>query len=330
MPRPLGEALVFEVFLRTAADPAVGNVGSVEATDTTMAWELARDAYGRRDDLVELWVASRADITTAAAADRPRLAARTRMPHRQPAFPMRRREQPRGRTGRPAEPAETTIWAGLADDLFLNSHLLAARLYEFVAIETSLACGSIAQECLVHAGVLAQTAEIARPALDQYFFDRSADRWRPAGIWFAGERCWPTTVASGLLLSVALGLVLVRCGATGDLEQVAVEQAAHLAHWRHAVAGFLADDSMRAAFADRFGRVLRSGADLFGLPPLAADPDTQIEFGHRLAAAGIPADWLASLPSHPQPRGPQWADQLAPLVSELNLVRRTYSREAML
>ncbi|MER6992349.1 hypothetical protein ABT337_22725 [Saccharopolyspora hirsuta] len=326
MPRRLGERQVFEVFTRTTTDQAITNVGSVTAPDAALAWQLAKETCGRRDDLADLWVVSRADIVAADKTDQPRLTARTRMPHRQPAFPMRRREMPRDQAAPPSAPRETrAAWSSLAEDLFLCSHLLAGRLYDFVELETSLAEGSIAQECLAHASVLAELSGAAPTGVDEYFFERSPDRWLPSGIWFRGSRSWSAAVVRGLLLALALELAMNRSHVDGqELRQLAVEQEAHSAHWGRAFAALLADEEIRDELRSDFQQILDVAGDLLGVPPLDTDPDVQAEFADRLVRAGVPDSWLAAWPSSPRPRQRSWSAGIEEVITEVNAVRRTY------
>ncbi|MGW2915937.1 Phenylacetic acid catabolic protein [Streptomyces asoensis] len=91
MPHVPVDTDVYEVFAQTGAGSALSHVGSIVAPRREAAWHLAKETYGRRDDLSRLWVVRRTDMIVSSAGDRTLLAAKTRMPHRQPRFPTTRR-----------------------------------------------------------------------------------------------------------------------------------------------------------------------------------------------------------------------------------------------
>src|SRR4051795_7271949 len=99
MPHVPTDADVYEVFAQSGASTALNHVGSLVSPRRDAAWHLAKETFGRRDDLVKLWVVRRTDMIVSSADDRDLLAAKTRMPHRQPGFPPARRR------ARPAPPA---------------------------------------------------------------------------------------------------------------------------------------------------------------------------------------------------------------------------------
>ena len=54
---------LYEVFIRAKAGLSHQHVGSLHATDATMALQNARDLYTRRNEGVSIWVVKSADIT---------------------------------------------------------------------------------------------------------------------------------------------------------------------------------------------------------------------------------------------------------------------------
>lgn len=85
----------YEVFAQTQPGKPLTHVGSVRAADPILAWQAAKDAFGRRDDLSALWVVPQSAIVTRTAADEPALQARSRAPYRQPGAPIRFRKERR-------------------------------------------------------------------------------------------------------------------------------------------------------------------------------------------------------------------------------------------
>jgi phenylacetate-CoA oxygenase PaaH subunit len=85
----------YEVFAQVQPGKPLAHVGSVRAADPILAWQAAKDAFGRRDDLSALWVVPQSAIVTETEADEPALQARSRAPHRQPGAPIRFRKQRR-------------------------------------------------------------------------------------------------------------------------------------------------------------------------------------------------------------------------------------------
>src|SRR3954454_15924518 len=104
MPKvPTDDPNIYEVFAQSGQSTGLNHVGSLVSPRPEFAWHLAKETYGRRDDLVNLWVARRADLIVSESADRGLLAAKTRMPHRQPGFPTARR---RDRSSAPVASAD--------------------------------------------------------------------------------------------------------------------------------------------------------------------------------------------------------------------------------
>lgn len=60
---PSTEWPVWEIFVRSKNGLEHRHVGSLHATDATMAMENARDVYTRRQEGVSLWVVQSKDIT---------------------------------------------------------------------------------------------------------------------------------------------------------------------------------------------------------------------------------------------------------------------------
>lgn len=54
---------LYEVFIRARAGLSHQHVGSLHATDATMALQNARDLYTRRNEGVSIWVVKSEDIT---------------------------------------------------------------------------------------------------------------------------------------------------------------------------------------------------------------------------------------------------------------------------
>ncbi len=60
---------LWEVFIRSHAGLNHKHVGSVHATDATMALENARDVYTRRQEGISIWVVPSEGITASDPAD---------------------------------------------------------------------------------------------------------------------------------------------------------------------------------------------------------------------------------------------------------------------
>ena len=60
---------LYEVFIRTRGGLDHRHVGSLHATDATMAIEHARDVYTRRQEGVSIWVVRSSDIIASDPAD---------------------------------------------------------------------------------------------------------------------------------------------------------------------------------------------------------------------------------------------------------------------
>jgi ring-1,2-phenylacetyl-CoA epoxidase subunit PaaB len=95
VPAATPAAGAYEVFAQVQAGKPLAHVGSVRAPDPILAWQSARAAFGRRDNLSTLWVVPRSAIVTQTEEDEPGLQARSRAPHRQPGAPIRLRKRRR-------------------------------------------------------------------------------------------------------------------------------------------------------------------------------------------------------------------------------------------
>ena len=60
---------LYEVFIRSKNGLAHKHVGSVHATDSTIALEAARDVYTRRQEGISLWVVASKEITASDPED---------------------------------------------------------------------------------------------------------------------------------------------------------------------------------------------------------------------------------------------------------------------
>lgn len=96
MPAQTPSPGTFEVFLQRGHGQAITHVGSVRGGDPQLAWQAAKEAYGRRDEVTLLWVVPRSAMVTSADEDLPALDAKGRAPHRLPAYPITRRKAREG------------------------------------------------------------------------------------------------------------------------------------------------------------------------------------------------------------------------------------------
>ncbi|MET8159339.1 Phenylacetic acid catabolic protein [Sphaerisporangium sp. NPDC005289] len=114
MPHVPNDPDVYEVFTQNGVGKTLSHVGSIVSPRPDGAWHLAKETYGRRDDLATLWVVRRADMIVSTGDDRDLLAAKTRMPHRQPGFPTaRRRDRSDSSPGADSPPvADSPLVAG--------------------------------------------------------------------------------------------------------------------------------------------------------------------------------------------------------------------------
>ncbi|MEU8199146.1 Phenylacetic acid catabolic protein [Microbispora amethystogenes] len=248
MPHVPADPDVYEVFTQSGPGKTLTHVGSIVSPRPDGAWHLAKETYGRRDDLSSLWVVRRTDMIVSSGDDRDLLAAKTRMPHRQPGYPTARRRDrsasppavasppadacpsadmvspadaapPEPSDSGPAqrrddargagEPGLTDLWLALADDLFVLGNRLGDRIVDYIDLEESLAVGSIGQEALAHAGTILALCGFDQTAADARFFDRAQAQWQ---VSRAVERLtdWPSTVACGLVIAAAVTVLAER------------------------------------------------------------------------------------------------------------------------
>ncbi len=60
---------LWEVFVRSRHGLVHKHIGSVRAVDADMALEHARDVYGRRNEVVSIWVAASCNISASDPAE---------------------------------------------------------------------------------------------------------------------------------------------------------------------------------------------------------------------------------------------------------------------
>ncbi|MEV7504715.1 Phenylacetic acid catabolic protein [Streptomyces sp. NPDC093018] len=384
---PCGGLDVFEVFLQTGSSTQLSHVGSLLATGSEQAWRLARETYARRDDAVRLWVIRRDRVHSAEADGRRLLDAKTRMPYRLPSYPQERRRRRSGlRTPerrrqapsataparRPAtdrslvgKEASGTLWAAMADDLFLHAHRLGEHTVDYTELEEALAVGSIAQEDLAHARTLLALLGWDEQHADTHFFDRPAAQWQPTVLTASprADRVW--SVARGLILAAGTAAALLSAvdalAGTPDhpeadlriaLEAMADEQKLHLAHWASRAA--LYDrPTHRQELTEALTTAAAAAGDLFGMPRPNGLPDTAPghgapalpalspdiltkRFQRLLHGAGLAVGLVPALPCPPRPRANGDSlieDERAALdavLADLRSVRAGYPRGAFL
>lgn len=346
MPHVPTDTDVYEVFAQTGSGSPLNHVGSLVAPRRDAAWHLAKETYGRRDDLFRLWVVRRTDLIVSSADDRGLLAAKTRMPHRQPGFPTTRRrdrsaapdtaapqqqpagaasDDPRGGAG----PAVSPLWLALAEDLFVLGNRLGERIVDYIDLEESLAVGSIGQEALAHAETILTLHGFDASAADAHLFERPQEQWRVSRvIGLLGD--WPSTVVCGLVISAAVS-VLAEERAADEPAFAAIrdEQLVHLDHWRRWARALAAWPETSEEFTRAYADVTHRAGDLFGAGP----QDTPTHALHaRLAAlvgdSGVPG---SRLPHRPVPRAAGTGGRvLADCLARGRLVREHYAPEVFL
>lgn len=92
MPAYYDDEHAYEVFFQLGEGQPLAHTGSVSAPDPMLAWQSAKEVYGRRDDVTVLWVVPRTAVIAQAPEDAIALQARERSPHRQPAQPIKIRK----------------------------------------------------------------------------------------------------------------------------------------------------------------------------------------------------------------------------------------------
>ncbi|MFJ9566431.1 Phenylacetic acid catabolic protein [Streptomyces fuscichromogenes] len=365
MPQVPTDDDVYEVFAQTGTGSALSHVGSLVAPRRDAAWHLAKETYGRRDDLSRLWVVRRGDLIVSTADDRGLLAAKTRMPHRQPGFPTTRR---RDRSAAPEDVGAATLtaaarerpggslperddthgvagraldglWLALADDLFVLGNRLGERIVDYIDLEESLAVGSIGQEALAHAETVLALHGFDGPAADAHFFERPREQWQVSGvIGRLGD--WPSTVACGLVIAAAV-TVLAEEHAAHEPAIAAVrdEQRVHLDHWRRWARALAAWPETSEEFARAYAEVTRSAGDLFGAGPRDVPADAPpgpsaaaAELHGRLATLILDSGGPGShLPDLPVPRAAgSGGSVLADCLAHGRVVREHYAPEVFL
>jgi 1,2-phenylacetyl-CoA epoxidase PaaB subunit len=280
MPHVPTDPDVYEVFAQSGTGTALNHVGSIVA-QRDAAWHLARETYGRRDDLARLWVVRRTDMIVSDGGDRDLLAAKTRMPHRQPGFPTARRRdrsaaappERRDEARGAGEPELADLWLALADDLFVLGGRLGERIVDYIDLEESLAVGSIGQEALAHAGTILVLCGFDQPAADARFFDREQAQWRVSRA-IGRLTDWSSTVACGLVVAAAVTVLAEQTMALEPgvawlpaITAIRDEQLVHLEHWRRWAQALAAWPETRAEFARAYAEVTECAGDMFGARP---------------------------------------------------------------
>ncbi|MFI7407034.1 Phenylacetic acid catabolic protein [Streptomyces sp. NPDC049541] len=349
MPHVPTDTDVYEVFAQTGSGSPLNHVGSLVAPHRDAAWHLAKETYGRRDDLFRLWVVRRTDLIVSSAGDRGLLAAKTRMPHRQPGFPTTRRrdrsaapdtaappQQPAGAasdrsddTRGATDSAPSRLWLALAEDLFVLGNRLGERIVDYIDLEESLAVGSIGQEALAHAETILTLHAFDASAADAHFFERPQEQWRVSRvIGRLGD--WPSTVVCGLVIAAAVS-VLAEGRADDEPAFAAIrdEQLVHLDHWRRWARALAAWPETSDEFTRAFTEVTHCAGDLFGAGPQDAVTDA---LHARLAAlvgdSGVPGSRLPHLPV-PRAAG-TGGSVLSDCLARGRLVREHYAPEVFL
>ncbi|MDN3029382.1 Phenylacetic acid catabolic protein [Streptomyces sp. S.PB5] len=345
MPHVPTDTDVYEVFAQTGSGSPLNHVGSLLAPRRDAAWHLAKETYGRRDDLFRLWVVRRTDLIVSSADDRGLLAAKTRMPHRQPGFPTTRRRDratapdtaappqpasaesgdPRGAAG----PDPSRLWPALAEDLFVLGNRLGERIVDYIDLEESLAVGSIGQEALAHAETILTLHGFDARAADAHLFERPQEQWRVSRV-IGLLTDWPSTVAGGLVLAAAVS-VLAEERAAGEPAFAAIrdEQLVHLEHWRRWARALAAWPETDQEFTQAYADVTHCAGDLFGADP--HNPLTQTlhaRLAARIGDSGVPG---SRLPHQPVPRAAgRGGSVLADCLRRGRLVREHYAPEVFL
>ncbi|MFC1436243.1 Phenylacetic acid catabolic protein [Streptacidiphilus sp. N1-3] len=348
MPNNPNESDIYEVFTQSGSSTALTHAGSLVSPRRDTAWYLAKETYGRRDDLVTLWVVRRTDMIVSTAEDRDLLAAKTRLPHRQPGFPTARRRDRSALPEVPSAPEHSDpsehrddalgadrpelreLWLALADDLFVLGNRLGDRICDYIDLEEALAIGSIGQEAVAHAGTILTLFGFDQAAVDVRFFDRAQAEWQ---VSRAVEKLtdWPSTVACGLVFAAAVTVLAEQTLAlepdAAQLPAVAAvreEQLVHLDHWRRWARALAAWPETKAEFAHAFAEVTGAAGDLFGADPQGLLAAT---LHQRLAALVSDSGGAGSrLPGHPLARtAGLGGSTLAHALSQGRTVRDTYA-----
>jgi phenylacetate-CoA oxygenase PaaH subunit len=344
MPHVPTDTDVYEVFAQTGSGSPLNHVGSLVAPRRDAAWHLAKETYGRRDDLFRLWVVRRTDLIVSSADDRGLLAAKTRMPHRQPGFPTTRRRDrsaapdtataPQHNSGtrhdngtrETAGRARSGLWLALADDLFVLGNRLGERIVDYIDLEESLAVGSIGQEALAHAETILSLHGFDEAAADAHFFERPQEQWQVSRvIGRLGD--WPSTVVCGLVISAAVSVLAEeRAADEPAIAAIRDEQLVHLDHWRRWARALAAWPETREEFTQAYADVTHRAGDLFGAGP--HDARTQALHARLTALVGDSGGLGSRLPHLPVPRAAAMGGSvLADCLARGRLVREHYAPE---
>ncbi|MER8012180.1 Phenylacetic acid catabolic protein [Streptomyces sp. NPDC094149] len=344
MPHVPADTDVYEVFAQTGSGSPLNHVGSLFAPRRDAAWHLAKETYGRRDDLFRLWVVRRTDLIVSSAEDRGLLAAKTRMPHRQPGFPTTRRrdrsaapETPQHNSAAPhdnerresAGRARSGLWLALAEDLFVLGNRLGERIVDYIDLEESLAVGSIGQEALAHAETILSLHGFDASAADAHLFERPQEQWRVSRV-IGRLTDWPSTVVCALVIAAAVS-VLAEERAAGEPAFAAIrdEQLVHLEHWRRWARALAAWPETSEEFTQAYAEVTHCAGDLFGAGP--HDAVTQALHARLTALVGDSGVPGSRLPHQPVPRAAgSGGSVLADCLARGRLVREHYAPEVFL
>lgn len=158
------------------------------------------------------------------------------------------------------------------DDLFVQGHVFAAWITDYIDLEHSLAMGSISQELLAHSSALMGACGLKAVDRDERIFRRSPHQWFASRIAPVPGADWPSTVASGFLLSQAAltmrtGLSLPPQPQNGRLADViAAEQDSHAVFWERWLGVFARTPSIRNELVAALEGTGSAASDVFGLP----------------------------------------------------------------
>ena len=150
---PMDAWALFEVFVRPRRGLSHNHVGSVHASDPTMALQNARDLYTRRQEGVSIWVIPSTEIT-ASSPDREGLLLRARCGQDLPSPDLLRRARRGADVSASTHISELTAAdrfeyvIRLADDSLIYSHRLAEWTSWAPQLEEDMALTNIALDLL--------------------------------------------------------------------------------------------------------------------------------------------------------------------------------------
>jgi 1,2-phenylacetyl-CoA epoxidase catalytic subunit len=184
-----------------------------------------------------------------------------------------------------------------ADDLFVHSELLSRWVTDYVDLEESLACGTIAQEALAHSVALMSLVGLGPVERDARMYRRSAGDWYVSRLTWDPDGDWSSTVSRGFLLTQ--GLIILRDhvdfarGTRSErlMSLVFAEQDLHAEHWLRWVEILASDGELRPGLIRDLGRAFTDAADLFGRPQ-GSDGDEQMISGQP---EGMYAAWATNV-----------------------------------